>query len=517
MTAGEAFLRDVELRLGLAAPAAPAPHPNGHSPTTSPRTIRSSEVRPEAVSWLWAGRVPFGMVTVVGGFPGVGKSTVLYDLAARASREGRAVLVVTAEDHLAAVVRPRLEAAEADLELVHLVTVPLTLPEGSGLLREMVAATGAEMVVLDPLVAFIGDGVNTHRDHHVRRVLAPLAELAEAAGAAVLVVIHTNKGADNEPLMRISGSIGFTGAARSVLLAADDPNDDGRRILAVVKSNLAEMPPPLAFRLAGVALEAGIETSRVEWLGEAPKVNIHSLLARRDPEERSEVEEAADFLHDEGLELSARPVKEIERNARAIGIHPKALQRARRRLGLPVWRDGFQGPVYWGLAPSNWTPIWTPQPLSSCPVCPDLRKRPFRPLIWTRWKGSGRRSSRTRGTPSTRGAAMRENAERKAERLLVSGRLTLDWLDASTVRATCRGDSGEVYRVAYAPDAGWTCDCPAFGRCSHILALMRVVLVPSPRRWEDAEPRGEGGSKLWNLPARPSAVDGEKNSGRARR
>ena len=69
-------------------------------------------------------------------------------------------------------------------------------------------------------------------------------------------MIHTNKGNGTEPLMRISGSIGFTGAARSVLLAADDPQDEGRHILAVVKSNLADMPAPLAFRLTGVVLEA---------------------------------------------------------------------------------------------------------------------------------------------------------------------------------------------------------------------------------------------------------------------
>ena len=81
---------------------------------------------------------------------------------------------------------------------------------------------------------------------------------------------------------------------------------------------------------------------------------------------------------------------------------------------------------------------------------------------------------------------MRENAEAKAVRLLTCGRLTVEWLDATTIRGTCRGDSGEVYRVGYEPDTGWTCDCPAFGRCSHLIALQRVALVPSPRRWAEA-------------------------------
>jgi len=135
---------------------------------------------------------------------------------------------------------------------------------------ELVDEFEVKLVILDPLVAFIGDGVNTHRDHHVRRVLAPLADLAERARVALVTVIHTNKAMGTEPLMRISGSIGFTGAARTVLLAADDPQDDNRRILGVVKSTLAEMPAPLAYRVVGEVVDDGIPTSRIEWLGEAP-------------------------------------------------------------------------------------------------------------------------------------------------------------------------------------------------------------------------------------------------------
>jgi KaiC/GvpD/RAD55 family RecA-like ATPase len=180
------------------------------------RLVRCAvDVKPERVSWLWKDRIPFGMPTVISGFPGVGKSTLLYDLAARTSRDGRDVVVVTAEDHLSAVARPRLEAAKADLGRVHFVLVPVTLPEDVAMLAGVVGDLNAALLILDPLVAFIRDTVNTHRDHHVRRVLSPLADLAENTGAAVVVVNHTNKDTGHEPLMRISGSIGFTGAARS--------------------------------------------------------------------------------------------------------------------------------------------------------------------------------------------------------------------------------------------------------------------------------------------------------------
>jgi uncharacterized Zn finger protein len=80
---------------------------------------------------------------------------------------------------------------------------------------------------------------------------------------------------------------------------------------------------------------------------------------------------------------------------------------------------------------------------------------------------------------------MRENAERKGARLLVSGRLIVTWLDATEARATCRGDSGEIYLLGYRPGS-WYCDCPALGRCSHLVALMRVTVRPSVRRWQEA-------------------------------
>jgi hypothetical protein len=323
---------------------------NGHGPS-----VPASSIEPERIDWLWPGFVPFGMTTVAAGFPGVGKSTILYDLAARTSKEGRGVLVVTAEDHLAAEVRPRLEAAGADLELVRVLTDSLTLPDGVEILREQIEKHEIGLVTLDPLVAFIGEGVNTHRDHHVRRVLAPLADLAEQSGTAVVVVIHTNKGMDSNPLMRISGSIGFTGAARSVLLAADDPQDEGRRILAVAKSNLAEFPTPLAYRLMGVPLEGGIETSRVEWLGEAPEVDVRELLASRDPDERGAAEDAIDFLRACGLLETARPAKEVLREAKAEGHAERTVQRARKQLAIPSWRDGFgrAGLWYWGPRPNE--------------------------------------------------------------------------------------------------------------------------------------------------------------------
>lgn len=73
---------------------------------------------------------------------------------------------------------------------------------------------------------------------------------------------------------------------------------------------------------------------------------------------------------------------------------------------------------------------------------------------------------------------MRENAAAKGRRLLTEGRLRVSEADeyAATALAEVRGDSGAVYVVRHDED-GWHCDCPARGRCGHVVALQLVVVL----------------------------------------
>jgi hypothetical protein len=312
------------------------------------KTIPASDIMPQAVEWLWEGRIPFGMVTLIAGPPKVGKSTILYDKAAEVSKKGGTVLLVTAEDHLAMVARPRLQAAGADLARCHFWTAELSLPESVGEVRAKMQDLEASLLVLDPLNAFIGDRTDTNTDHKVRRVLAPLTQLAEDLRVSVLLVKHTNKGQGTDPLMRIGGSVGFTAAARSILLVAKDPNDPGRHILAVVGSNIGPEPPPLAFKVVGAALhESQIMTSRIEWLGEVPDVDPSSLLAsqKTDGAHGEAVNLLQEMLSDQEV-----PASQVEAAAEAQGISRATLYRARKSVGVPSKRKGF-GPgsaVYWG-------------------------------------------------------------------------------------------------------------------------------------------------------------------------
>lgn len=119
----------------------------------------------------------------------------------------RRVLLATAEDSISATVRPRLEAVDADLGRVCIVRLMregveegLRLPDDVDELDRLVSETGAQLVVIDPLMAHLPENVNSWRDQSVRRALAPLHHLAETHGCAVVVISHLNKAAGTDAL-----------------------------------------------------------------------------------------------------------------------------------------------------------------------------------------------------------------------------------------------------------------------------------------------------------------------------
>jgi uncharacterized Zn finger protein len=69
----------------------------------------------------------------------------------------------------------------------------------------------------------------------------------------------------------------------------------------------------------------------------------------------------------------------------------------------------------------------------------------------------------------------RENARSKGMRYLGEGRLTVLHVDPERVQAQCRG-AGALYRLRWSESEGWTCSCPAKGRCSHLWALLSVTV-----------------------------------------
>jgi hypothetical protein len=324
-------------------------------------TVRLATVQPERVSWLWSARIPRGKITVIDGDPGLGKSMLTLDLAARVSRgdampdgtcSGSAVggvVLLSAEDDLADTIRPRLDAAGADCERVIALS---SVREGDrertpaiddlGALAAAIAEVDAQLVVIDPIMAYLPSGSDSHRDQDVRSLLAPLAQLASATRAAIVVVRHLNKRSGGNPLYRGGGSIGIVGAARSGLLVARDPDDESgaRRIVACTKSNLAAEAPALAYTIdsSGVA-------PRIVWHG-ATTHTAAQLVVEQQADDRGALTEAREWLAD-ALEAGPRIVKDVQRAAREAGVADMTLRRARESLGVRPRKVGSGASQRW--------------------------------------------------------------------------------------------------------------------------------------------------------------------------
>lgn len=353
------------------------------APRFGPNLVTLADVTPERVSWLWPGRLPVGKLVVIDGDPSTGKSTLTLDLAAHVST-GNAwpdgapgvrgdVLLLSAEDGLADTIAPRLHAAGADLQHVHALTevptrddegndrmVPPSLPRDILTIKLLVQRHQVKLVIVDVLMAYLNGGVDSHRDQDVRGVLHQLAALAESTGCTTLLVRHLNKAGGSNALYRGGGSIGIVGAARAAFLVARDPEDEGRRIFAVTKINIAAEPPALAYRLVD---DPQFGCARVEWEAGSVDYTAASLLRTPDSDDdRTESGEAAawlvDLLTDNG---GSMPRKDLLKLARAEGYSEKVLRTARTKAGIVVDRSGYQGGSVWSLPP------FVPTETHSCP------------------------------------------------------------------------------------------------------------------------------------------------------
>lgn len=331
------------------------------APLPVPHIVKLSDVEPEHVEWLWPSYIPIGKITLIDGDPGLGKSMMTLDIASKLSRglpmpDGSpctqgGVVLMTMEDGLADTIRPRLDAAGADASKIAALQ-GVTSEEGKPriptlsdiqAITQAVKTVDARLVIIDPLMAYLPSNTNSFRDQDIRQALNPLSLMAEKLQVAVIVIRHLNKSGGSQSIYRGGGSIGIIGAARCGLLVAKDPEDENRRVLAGIKSNLGKLPESLSFQIEG-----SDGAARIVWGG----VSNHSadglLSIPRSEEERSALDEAKEFLIDL-LSKGEVEVKKIKADARNNGIAEKTLSRAKTALGIVAYKAGFSGGWFWSL------------------------------------------------------------------------------------------------------------------------------------------------------------------------
>jgi len=279
--------------------------------------VQLSKVKSEKQQWLWENYFPVGDISIIAGIQGIGKSITTVDFTARVTtgrkwpdgtrcKEG-SVVFMSAEDHIANTIRPRMDAAGAAANNV-LAILGAPDPKIGGLMQfdvfgnmdrltyvldNMKKITGLppRMVIIDPVSSYVGN-IDANRETQVRKVLFYLrANIAVKYNVAVICVMHVKKGAEEAPaLERIMGSVAFTGSARCVWAFCQCPEDDDKRYLIPVKHNL--------IKRSTNGYELFVKTAR----------NGHGVITWGNPSDKV----AEDLMIDRGMRPEAKKTKAME-------------------------------------------------------------------------------------------------------------------------------------------------------------------------------------------------------------
>ena len=299
-------------------------------------------VEVEEIKWLWKPYIPFGKLTIIQGDPGEGKTTFALWLAALLKQgkgfdemgnivvsEPMNVIYQTAEDGIADTVKPRLLTVGAHCSRMKVIDdTEKALSMDDERLEIAIKETGAKLLILDPLQAYLGDKVDMNRANEAREMTKKLGALADRTGCAVILVGHMNKGSGAKAAYRGIGSIDFFASARSVLLVARVPDDSTIRAVAQIKNNLAAEGGTMAFRLN----EKGFS-----WIGEYD-VSIGELLAGYSNNDKHKM--AEDFLKKVLSDGQTVPASEIFARAKSIGVSKRTIENVKQELGIKSIKDG---------------------------------------------------------------------------------------------------------------------------------------------------------------------------------
>lgn len=356
------------------------------------KLIKASAVKVRPIEWLDKGKVALRALTLLAGEGGKGKSTIMTDKVARATRgqlhgsyRDKPVNVIWAgnEDGYDDVIVPRLIVAGADLDRVRFVAL-----ESESLAEEMNIVTNIDglkeactehdikLIVMDPLVEYLPGSTDSHNDMSIRQALRPVRNLAAELNLSAVGLIHFNKAPTLAVASRLAGSAAFRNAARSVLVVADHPDDnqENRRVMFQNKSNWGpEERLGWAYTLESVEVPDGdgvmldgegepFTTARAVWKGtiELDPGNLPSTHTEREAPQRDAAKQMLRDLLCGGPRLR----DDIKDKAILEEIGWITVRRAAEEIGIETHQPAIpgkrgKGPSWWGLPGTDWDRLLT--------------------------------------------------------------------------------------------------------------------------------------------------------------
>ena len=344
----------------------PARYPNTPTEETSdtasgPDIVCLAEIAAKDVNWLWKLYLAFGMLAMLSGDPGSGKTFISLAICAGYT-VGRTpdgercepinVLYMSVENAPAEIIRPRFDSLGGDAKRFYLLRGTSWKQEGEtvkgtislsdvAILDKALIQTRAKLIVIDPIQSYLGANVDLHRANETRPILDNLSKLAESHGCAILLIRHLSKAGGGKAITRGLGSIDLSGAVRSEMLAGALPDDPESRAIVHIKSNLGAYGPSL-----GYCIDAD---GKFSWTGRSEITAGQMLEAPSNSQDRSAVDDAREWLRDL-LKEGSREQKEVRKLAENEGISFGTLRRAKDALRVKSRKGAFGGSWIWSLS-----------------------------------------------------------------------------------------------------------------------------------------------------------------------
>jgi hypothetical protein len=321
-----------------------------------------ADVQATPVAWVEENYLARGEMHFLQGQGGSYKGTLALTWASEFSRRGERVLLVLAEDDLAKKVKPALMAADANMSLVHPMSIhtgenedALVLPDDMQQLEQAVVDTQAKLVVIDPILSHVSGKLDSYRDHDMKRVLTQISKLAQRTNTIIVCVHHTKKDTSGGMKLAGIGSVAFYTTARIVLAMAKTSEQEV--VLETVKSNLGAEGARQLLRAEVVEVGPGIKVPRLIRAGESPVSVAEALSGERKEKESKSLAAARlmlDILEDEGEQEQN---KLFDRVAEETGLKPGSVKRhayfgiLNEENLVESRKSAFRGP--WMLARSD--------------------------------------------------------------------------------------------------------------------------------------------------------------------
>ena len=257
------------------------------------------------------------------------------------------ILIFSAEDDPADMLKPRFRVAGADITKIHIASAvesldtkgckvidTFRLDKYVALIEDYCKQFPIKAVLFDPTASYLGS-VDNHKNIEVRSTLEPIIRIAAKYKFAIVAIEHVNKDTGKKALHRVAGSIAFGALARIVYFVGIDPDDEERRILAMEKANVMKRQPSLAFSIEDVE---GVP--KVVWEPEpCDDINAYDLLSNPE-KEKTKRDHCKEWLA-AYLSNGARPVAQLFIDADNAGYSsPATLKRAKKELGAKSEKIG---------------------------------------------------------------------------------------------------------------------------------------------------------------------------------